>query len=144
MWKRIVIVVSLSVFSLLAHAAEHEACHDIDFSAVALGSSTLRDIAATCKNPAVARLYYNRAHHYDLHQRSAFLSRLISVYAGRTSSYRMYMALVESLAPVWFPDVWQRVDFLNREYERVAEVAELRLKGFDRLADVLERRAYLR
>lgn len=143
MWKYIAIGLSVMFFGHVAHADEHPACWDIDISGIASHPSAMREIAASCKTPAVARLYYNRAHHHELHQRSSFLSRLISFHGDRTSSYRMYMALVESLAPVWFPDPAQRVDALNQEYERVAEVTELRMKGFDRLADALERRAYL-
>ena len=54
------------------------------------------------------------------------------------TAYRLYIAMVEESAPLYYPDVQQRVEFLNTIYERRSEMVELCLKGNDRLADALE------
>lgn len=54
-------------------------------------------------------------------------------------AYRIYMALLESLTPVWFTANRERLEFLNSEYTRRMEIAELRLRGYDLQADQLER-----
>lgn len=52
----------------------------------------------------------------------------------------MYIAMLEEFAPLYYPDIQQRVKFLNMIYERRSEVVELRLHGYDKLADALERK----
>ncbi len=47
--------------------------------------------------------------------------------------------MLEALAPLWFPDADARIEFLRNEYDHRGEVVELRLRGFDRIADRLER-----
>ena len=59
------------------------------------------------------------------------------------TSYRMYIAMVEEFAPSWFPDLLQRAEFLNNIYEKRGEVVELRLHGYDKTADILEREMLL-
>lgn len=54
-------------------------------------------------------------------------------------SYRIYIALIESFAPMWYENVEHRIAFLNAEYDKRSEVTELRLHGYDRLADLKER-----
>ena len=56
----------------------------------------------------------------------------------RIDSYSLYMALIEQMAPVWYPDASARVAFLNHEYDRRSEIARLRLRGYERVADQLE------
>jgi hypothetical protein len=51
------------------------------------------------------------------------------------------MALLEQMTPIWYPDSAGRVDFLNHEYDRHGEIARLRLRGYDHVADHLEREA---
>ncbi len=91
----------------------------------------------------MAQLYYHRAYHADLLAEGNALADLIPYTQGEGSyhfqSYRMYMALIEAFAPNWYSDPVERVGFLNAEYERRAEIAELRLRGYDRRADRLER-----
>jgi hypothetical protein len=130
-----------------AFAQEHPACRDIDYAYQDHSSASLRAIAASCRYRDVAYLYYNRAYHADLLARADSLSSLIP-YSGRERekqydmvSYRYYMAMVESLSSLWFKDPVSRLRFLNLEYDRRSEIAELRLKGYDHIADRLERRA---
>jgi hypothetical protein len=51
----------------------------------------------------------------------------------------MFMTLVELFASRRFPKWTDRLVFLNGEYRKHNEIAELRLRGYDRLADRLER-----
>jgi hypothetical protein len=143
---RWLILASLAV-STGAFAQEHPACRDIDYGYHDHAPTQLRAIASSCRYRDVAYLYYNRAYHADLLARAETLSSLIP-YSGRErekqydmASYRYYMAMVESLSSIWFEDPVSRIRFLNLEYDRRGEIAELRLKGYDHIADRLERRA---
>ena len=132
------------VISNIAMAKEHPACHDQEFDHVNSSASELRTIAATCVDKGVTRLFYNRAYHKYLLSEGKALSGIIlhntesSDY--QLTAYRLYIAMVEELAPLYYPDTQQRIEFLNTVYERRSEVVELRLKGNDRLADALERK----
>ncbi len=125
------------------HADGHPACSDPDYPYHARTSSELRTIAASCKSAPVANLYYNRAYYAELVSEATTLAELIAYYDNSSSVHleasRLYMTLLEQLAPVWYPDPATRVAFLNREYDHHAEIAALRLKGYDRMADRLER-----
>lgn len=82
-------------------------------------------------------------HCFDDQSEGKALSGII-FYNRETSYYqltasRLYIAMVEELAPLYYPDVQQRVKFLNTIYERRNEMVELCLKGNDRLADALEK-----
>ena len=71
----------------------------------------------------------------------------ISLYNSESSdcqltAYRLFIAMVEELASLYYPDIKQRIEFLNKIYEERSEVVELRLQGNDRLADALERKFF--
>jgi hypothetical protein len=126
-------------------AEEHRACRDLDYPYRDYTPSERRDIAASCQHGPVATLYYHRARHADLVAEERTLARLIP-YSPREShhhfgAYNLYIALIEVLAPVWYPDPLERIEFLNAEYDYRGEVAELRLHGYDALADRLERKS---
>ena len=95
----------------------------------------------------MARLYYNRAYHAELLQEGEALSRIVSVSGRETTrhlqAYRLYMALLEAFARNWNRNIQDRAAFLNREYDRRSEVVELRLHGYDRLADLKEAKMLL-
>jgi hypothetical protein len=108
-------------------------------------AEVLRAIAASCATPEIARLFNNRARHREL------LSEL-RIMAGveragpddgtaRLEAYRIFIALAEALA--WRgppqPADEATIRHLNAAYERATEVAELRLRGYDRVADHRER-----
>ncbi|MGD8497260.1 MAG: hypothetical protein PVG82_00040 [Chromatiales bacterium] len=143
----LLIILTLAA-SGVALAQEHPACSDLDYRYETHSSKGLRTIAASCGIPAIANLYYNRAYHADLVAEGTTLAGLIAHSPNRSGarfeSYRLYMAMVEQLAPTWYPDTSERVRFLNREYDRRGEIARLRLRGYDHLADRLEREAVTR
>jgi len=142
---------SLSLFAILlmnftgaAFAAEKPACHDQESTYINSSASELREIAKSCENKSMARLFYNRAYYKYLLSEGKALSGIV-LYNSESSdyqltAYRLYIAMVEELALIYYPNVEQRIDFLNTVYERRSEVVELRLKGNDRLADALERK----
>ena len=139
---KLLVLVALTA-SGTARAQEHPACRNPAYEYQAHSPEELRGIAATCKSTPVAALYFNRAYHADLVSEAAALAGLIA-YADDSSregfvAYRLYMALLEQLAPVWFPDPAARTAFLNREYDHRVEIAGLRLLGYDHVADHLER-----
>lgn len=132
------------VFSAVAAASQDPACEQLERTYQTYRASQLRAIAGTCYKKSVARLFYNRAYHRDLLSESQALSGIIIKNAEPTGyhveSYRLYIALVEELSFQWFPKADDRVAFLNEVYERRGEVIELRLHGYDKLADALDRK----
>ena len=124
-------------------AQEHRACNSLDYHYEAHASDQLRTIAASCKSKLVANLFYNRAYHADLVSEATALAGLIA-YSDNNSrvhfeAYRLYMSYLEQMAKVWYPDSAARVRFLNREYDSRVEIEGLRLRGYDHVADYLER-----
>lgn len=139
---KLLMLVTLTA-SGIARAQEHHACRNAVYEYHGHTSEELRTIAATCKSTPVANLYYNRAYHADLVSEAATLAGLIA-YSDDSSrtrfeAYRLYIALLEQLAPIWYPDPAARIAFLNREYDHRVEIAGLRLLGYDHVADHIER-----
>lgn len=126
---------------------EHPSCSQPPPGTEAASAAELRAIAETCRHPALARLHYNRAYHRYLVDEARVLSRLIAHAPDSAGTeflaYRLYIALVEQMAPHWFDDPVRRAHFLNGEYQRRGEIAELRLRGRDNLADRLEQQVRL-
>lgn len=54
-------------------------------------------------------------------------------------TYQIYIGLIEAFAATLYPDPVERLNFLTQEYSRQIEIAELRLRGYDNLADRMER-----
>ena len=144
--KKMKLVSLLLAWALLSgttvFAAEHRACRELDYPYTDRTPAETRAIAASCRHRPVATLYYHRARHADLVAEESALARLIP-YSPRASryhfaAYTICIALIEALAPVWYADPSARAEFLNAEYDHRGEVAELRLHGYDTLADRLE------
>lgn len=137
--------VTMLAVAHVSWAQEHPACANLAHTAKQRDSKQLRSIAASCSNPSVRELYYNRALHLELVTEAKVMEGLIEFRAPHSSNtmlgHQMYIALIEAVAPVWFPDLQERLEFLNGEYERRGEIARLRLRGYDPLADRLERQS---
>lgn len=136
-------LLGITLFCLSALAGAESSCSDTAAPFEQLSSDELVSIAAACESEALKQLFYNRAHHQELIEETHQYSRLIP-YSKRDSSqhlygYRFYIAMIEAMAPVWYPDAKARIRFLNTEYEYCNEIVELRLQGYDNLADRLER-----
>ena len=125
------------------YAEEHPACQNLDYRFESHSAAELRQIAATCTSEPLSTLYSYRAEHREMVEESELFASMLSY--SRTGdthgaeSYRIYIGLIESFAPLYYPEPAERIAFLTSEYERVSEIAELRLMGYDNLADRLER-----
>ena len=144
-WIAVLFAVTMLAAAPATWAQEHAACGEPARSAAVRDSTQLRKMAAACDNPAISALYYNRAAHLELLAEAHVMSGLIAFRPSSSNSsllsYRIYIAMIEALAPVWFPRVEERIAFLNAEYERRSEIARLRLRGYDPLANRLERQS---
>lgn len=110
----------------------------------------LRQAAKSCDSQSLAMLYYNRAYHADLLEHYRSVMRLDS-YRGQEDAknyhaYRIFIGLSEALAQSRAASEGQTeaVAWLNSVYERAGEIAELRLKGYDNLADRMDRQVWAR
>ncbi|KPJ90181.1 MAG: hypothetical protein AMJ53_14625 [Gammaproteobacteria bacterium SG8_11] len=147
MRKYVILLFGALSWGSIANAEEHVACTNLDYDYQVHSSKDLRDIAATCQARSISQLYYNRAYHVDLLKEGEVLSQIVAMVSRDLThyieAYRFYIALIESFAPTWYPDANERVDFLNHEYDRRGEVTELRLHGYDRIADLKEKQINL-
>ncbi len=127
----------------LSAADEHAACKQPG-SYEGYSAQTLLAIAHSCKAPEVADLYYNRANHlvqmrkYIEFERS--LHNLDAVGGiAYIDSYRILIGLAEALLNKSLNIDAGSIKRLNRIYEHSSEIAELHFKGYDLLANRLER-----
>jgi hypothetical protein len=124
-------------------AEEHAACWDMDYHFENHSPQELRQIAASCRSALVSTLYSQRAEHADLVQEHLALSGMTTWSRDGNKpdleTYRIYIGLIEAFAAALYPDPVERLNFLTREYSRQIEIAELRLRGYDNLADRMER-----
>jgi len=130
------------ILSCAVCAEEHPACRDIDFTYHTLTSKTLRTIASSCTDDAIADLYYRRARHAELVADHAVMSQLNQVRKTRddwtVDQNLLFLSLVEVFtAQQNLPDS-ERAEVLNTALEHTIDIAELRLKGYDNRARQLE------
>ncbi len=137
---RTAIGLPLALVAGLAAAGEHPACLRLDFEYQHLDSGALRQIAATCRDPAMARLNAHRAYARDLLALYAqYRDRLGDDRTARAiESYRLYTTLAELIARQRHQPAPQLAAELNLGYAFAREVVELRLTGQDLRADWLE------
>ncbi len=148
MTRGILIVLLLLPLPLLA--GEHPACHTPALTEPFDSSDQIRAIAASCREPLVSELYLNRAHHLSLlHKYSAFERSLVH-YGNRDDrsyidAYRIYIGLAEAffVPALSQDDPSSALSRLNRIYDQSEEIAELRFRGYDLLADQLEQKQRL-
>lgn len=140
--RRILLCFIGLVISYNLTAEEHPACHDIDFPYQEFTSETLRAIADTCTVDAIADLYYGRARHMDLMADHEIMSKLGHIREEQDDwtmdQESLFLALVEVFtAQQNLPEI-QRAEVINIALDRTIEIAELRLRGYDRQARRLE------
>lgn len=128
----------------LCLAQDPTACDDPALPGFGQPAEHLRAIAASCSQVELSDLYYNRAYFEELHDSLVSLSRISLQGSGSggmsPDAFRIYIALTELMAEKRIRDPLQRARILNRSYDEVLEVTELRLKGFDLTANRLEQR----
>ena len=130
------------IFCSTGYTHELIACENYHYLPDNDSATSLRMIAARCTNPELAKLYYNRAYHLDLLNESKTYAQIIP-YQQEVGDYhfvaaRIYITLIELLAPNWFANSTDRISFLNDIYEKRTEIVELRLHGYNKVADILE------
>ncbi len=128
---------------------EHPACLEVSASSESYRLDELRRIARSCREPEVAELYFNRAHHQQMLAKYDRFERSLLHYGDRDNrayieSYRIHIGLAEAFASVSLRQRdLQAVRRLNRLYDEIGEIAEMRFKGYDLIADRLERKQRL-
>ncbi len=129
-----------------AMGGEHPACLDASVSAQSYRLDELQRIAGSCREPEIAELYYNRAHHRQLLDKYDRFERSLLHYGDQDhrayiESYRIHIGLAEAFARVSLQlrDL-PTVRRLNRLYDEIGEIAEMRFRGYDLIADRLERK----
>ncbi|MBT2969944.1 MAG: hypothetical protein B6D72_06700 [gamma proteobacterium symbiont of Ctena orbiculata] len=145
MYPRIIGALLLLFSSALQAAGEHFACQQPN-AYEDYNVETLLSIAQSCQVIEVADLFFNRANHIRRVEKYIdFEQSLHNLRAGENiayiDSYRIHIGLAEALFNKGLvPHARQTLSRLNRIYERSAEIAELRFRGYDLIADRLERR----
>lgn len=140
-----IILLFALISSSCAFAQTPFTCSTSYFSSLSDTAQKLRDTAAKCSNQQLSRLYYNRAYHHELMTERRSLAKLLTKNAENREDHQitgdlLYIALVEAFAPHRYKNENKRVDFLNKVYEQRSEIMELRLRGYDKRAELLEKK----
>lgn len=125
-------------------AQEHPACRDLVMQEADASVEGLLAIAESCRLPEVSELYYNRANHRRLLLKYELFERSLQHYGdwdnqAYIESYRIHIGLAEAFARARLQQQDRSVlRRLNRVYDKSGEIAEMRFRGYDLLADRLE------
>jgi hypothetical protein len=124
---------------------EHAACEQPS-AYKDYGVKALLSIARSCKVDEVAELFYNRANHIRRVKKYFQFESKINKSGMRDNmayidAYRIHIGMAEALlGKALAPNATQTLSRLNLIYERSGEIAELRFKGYDLLANERQRR----
>jgi hypothetical protein len=130
-------------------AHEHPACRDLVIASEGFSRDELLTIAQSCRVPEVSELYLNRAYHLRMLEKYERFERSLLHYGDRDhrayiEAYRIHIGLAEAFASELLQQedssVLQR---LNRVYDESSEIAEMRFRGYDLIANRLERKHQL-
>jgi hypothetical protein len=124
-------------------ADERSACSDPGYDWYRHSPLELRRIASQCNTRLYSELNYHRAYYLDLLRESEAVSGVISWSdngsAASATAHKLYMQLVEQLAPLYYTSDEELAAWLVSEYEIRNEIAELWLRGYGVLAERLGR-----
>lgn len=148
-WQPVVLAGLLACAATAAAQSPAPNCSPAVLSGQQHSPELLRQAAPTCSSQSQTDLLYNRAYHAELLDRYRSILQL-ETYRGQEDArnyhaYRIFIALSEALAQsraLASAGDGQAVAWLNSVYDRASEIAELRLKGYDLIADRLERQAW--
>ena len=122
-------------------AEETPACTRTDYDWFRHSAHELRQFATACKSARFSELNYHRAYFRDLVTESDATASLIDFARSGNradfSAYTFHMILTEQLARHYFPTTAGRLSHLIDAYEVNNEIAELRLRGYNNLANRL-------
>ncbi len=146
---RCIAAIVMGLIAWPLYAQEHPACQDLALDKSYDSPEELRLIASSCRVPEVSELYLNRAHHrHMLKQFERFERSIMHLGDGDNrayiESYRIHIGLAEAFAAARLRmQDGEMVRQLNRIYDESSEIAELRFRGYDLIADRLERQFQL-
>ena len=141
---RLGIALSLCGFSALA-ADQDPACQAPGLKERAYTIDRLMEIAHSCRVPEVAELFYNRAQYRRQLEKFTRFERALVHYGDRDNmayieSYRIFIGMAEAFAEDRLSSLDEAaLRQLNLAYERSGEIAEMRFRGYDLIANRLER-----
>ena len=142
--KGLVVWVILWFHALSVSAGELSVCDDaLIAKRPQTGDKPWTNIPFDCEHPELARLNDNRAQLYELMSDFNNLNRAVSADKSAQAYYEAYRILI-GLAESFVMQAMARGDLdaltrLNDTYRQYIEITELRLKGYDLLANRLER-----
>jgi len=149
MWRWLLTLYLLSGGVGFAQTDQHPACLDPGLDGTRYPTEFLYAVASSCQAEEVANLFYNRALHRQLLEKYQRFERSLLHFGNRDhlsyiESYRIYIGLAEAFSQRLIdrgdPAAVRR---LNRVYEQSGEIAEMRFRGYDLIADRLERKLRL-
>lgn len=146
---RWIVAILMGAMTGTVSAQEHPACKDLVFIDLYDSTDELLLIAKSCQVPAVSELYLNRAHHREMLKEFEHFERSLMQLGERDNrayieSYRIHIGLAEAFAAARLSRQDEAVvRRLNRLYEESTEIAEMRFRGYDLIADWLERKYQL-
>lgn len=146
---RWIVAILMGAVTSVVTAQEHPACKDLVFIDLYGSTDELLLIANSCRAPAVSELYFNRAHHRQMLKEFEHFERSLMQLGERDNlayieSYRIHIGLAEAFAAARLSLQDETVvRQLNRLYEESTEIAEMRFRGYDLIADRLERKYQL-
>jgi hypothetical protein len=124
---------------------QHAACQQLNISSGIYSQETLVEIAQSCREPAISELYFNRAYHLRMLEKYRFFERSLSHYRGEVGqayidAYRIHIGLAEAFIEKYLSsNRIEAVIQLNEIYDQSSEIAEMRFRGYDLLANRMEK-----
>jgi hypothetical protein len=124
---------------------QHAACQQLNIAQGKYSQEVLVEIAKSCIDPAVSELYFNRAYHLRMLEKYRFFERSLSHYRGDAGqayidAYRIHIGLAEAFIERQLSsNKIEAVRQLNEIYDQSSEIAEMRFRGYDLLANRMER-----
>ena len=144
---RLVFIISFLLTATALRAEQHAACDKPNLQDLDRSAKRLHAIAETCERPEISRLFYKRAYMRELLDQYEQLNETISTNDESQASYETYrilIGLVEAFAGGALSGGDTRMlSRLSRTYDHYIEIAELRLKGYDLIANRMEREMQL-
>jgi hypothetical protein len=127
-------------------AQENPVCWDAALSVRSYDPQELVSIARSCTTPEVSELLLNRVQHQRLLQKYDRFERSLQHFGERDhrayiESYRIHIGLAEAFASMHMRQGDKAVlKRLNHLYDQAGEIAEMRFRGYDLIADRLEKK----
>jgi hypothetical protein len=135
----VIFLLSMSV----AGAEQHPACASPELEYFEIPAKALLAIAESCERPQIASLFRKRAYLRELMDEYDSFNSLLTADRSNRAYFEAYRILI-GLAEAFAVEALAKGDTatltrLSRTYDHYIEIAELRLKGYDLIANRMER-----